>query len=145
MARRTHMVLGRGEKPWLSQLIGKSDSRVLRSLLKEKLQLPALDFDAIEARSGSKIEQPTKEKIQSEFDDLLICQLAEILQSSNETFPSEYAQDVIANRDFRDLITKVSKTAAKLRELVDHLVEFDAELSASGGGSGITALISMPT
>ncbi len=129
MARRTHMVLGRGEKSWLRSLMGKTDRKAVRNLLEEKLQLPVLDFDTIEARSGSKIELTARDKIQGEFDDLLISQLAEIWRSRNETFSSEYAQELIANRDFKDLIAKVSKSAAKLRELVDHLVEFDAELA----------------
>lgn len=123
------MVVGRGEESWLRGFIGKSDRRAVRDLLKEQLQLPVLDFDTIEARCGSKIEPKAREKIQSEFDDLLIWQLAETWRIPNETFSSEYAQELVTNRDFKDLIAKISKSAAKLRELVDHLVEFDAELA----------------
>lgn len=132
MARRTHMVLGRGEKSRLNRLLGLIDRNSAHDILKELWQLPKLDYDAMEGRCGCTIPGKAKDKIQGEYEDLVVFQLVEVLPDFGPAFQQAFGaldRELMPHREFNELLEKLRKRAAKLREALDELVKFDPELA----------------
>ena len=132
MARRVRMVQGRGNKSDHNYRLGLVDRYSATKAIEGAIAFPKSCLEEVEERCGVAIPPDSKEEIAKEFEDLIMLQLIDFLPDTSHDASMVFGfsdLDRMRQSEFEKLVSRLKSRAEKLREAIDELVVFDADLA----------------